>query len=225
LQTPESPPRHFEHILGLTAFAAGAVDVISFTGLGGVFASAMTGNLAFLALYIARGALHSAVGALIALLGFVLGGAIGTLQTQRLDNNRALLILLTTETLLLLAAMIVWLLSAHVNGAFWTEILILLLATSMGLQSIVAKKINLSNIPAVVFTSTLTNIVMALTDLLASGKFIPTADTKRQMASFLLYFSGALMAGLLVYLQVSAVILLPYGAVVWALIRHRRANR
>jgi uncharacterized membrane protein YoaK (UPF0700 family) len=225
LPPPEAPPRHFEHILGLTAFAAGAVDVISFTGLGGIFASAMTGNLAFLALYIARGALHSAVGALIALFGFVLCGAIGTLQTRRMDNHRALSVLLTTEALLLLVAMPVWLVTSHLNGTFWANILILLLAMSMGLQSIVGKKVNLSNIPTVVFTSTLTNIVIALTDLLASGKFAPSPDTKRQMASFLLYFSGALIAGLMVYWQMSAVILLPYGAVTLAVIRQLRATR
>jgi uncharacterized membrane protein YoaK (UPF0700 family) len=38
-----------ESILLLTAVAAGAVDVISFASLGGVFASAMTGNFALLA--------------------------------------------------------------------------------------------------------------------------------------------------------------------------------
>ena len=35
-----------EWILFSTAFAAGAVDIIGFVDLGGVFASAMTGNFA-----------------------------------------------------------------------------------------------------------------------------------------------------------------------------------
>ncbi|OYV29669.1 MAG: hypothetical protein B7Z81_07265, partial [Acidocella sp. 20-61-6] len=50
--TNSKTPIHLEYILGLTAFAAGSVDVISFVKLGGVFASAMTGNLAFLGLYL-----------------------------------------------------------------------------------------------------------------------------------------------------------------------------
>ena len=40
---------YIEWMLLLTAFAAGAVDIISFATLGGVFASAMTGNFALLA--------------------------------------------------------------------------------------------------------------------------------------------------------------------------------
>ncbi|MHB8478191.1 MAG: DUF1275 family protein [Steroidobacteraceae bacterium] len=43
-----------EWLLLLTAFAAGTVDIISFATLGGVFASAMTGNFALLAYYVAQ---------------------------------------------------------------------------------------------------------------------------------------------------------------------------
>src|SRR5690349_8654071 len=62
-----------EWILFSTAFAAGAVDIIGFTGLGGVFASAMTGNLALLAYHVAQGNWRSAIGSVIALIGFVTG--------------------------------------------------------------------------------------------------------------------------------------------------------
>lgn len=60
-------------ILFATAFAAGAVDIIGFAKLGGVFASAMTGNFALLAYHIAQGNTLSAIGSVIALLGFVSG--------------------------------------------------------------------------------------------------------------------------------------------------------
>jgi len=53
---------HIEAILLLTAYAAGTVDVISFANLGGVFASAMTGNFALLAYYVAQGDSQSAMG-------------------------------------------------------------------------------------------------------------------------------------------------------------------
>ncbi|OYV58266.1 MAG: hypothetical protein B7Z71_10680, partial [Acidocella sp. 21-58-7] len=130
-------PIHLEYILGLTAFAAGAVDVISFVKLGGVFASAMTGNLAFLALYLARGSLHAAVGSFIALVGFILGGVIGTLQTRGRSNHHALNILLVTETILLTAVIILWLPTTHIVGGLATNLLILMLSIIMGLQSIV----------------------------------------------------------------------------------------
>lgn len=222
--TNSKTPIHLEYILGLTAFAAGSVDVISFVKLGGVFASAMTGNLAFLGLYLARGSLHAAIGSLIALVGFILGGVLGTLQTRGKNNHHALNILLATETGLLLLIILLWLPTAHVVGTAITDILILMLSVVMGLQSIVGKKVNLSNIPTVVFTSTLTNMVIAITDQLASGKFSLPTDTKRQSASFILYFIGALTAGVLATLDWQIIIALPFAAVTWALVRHLRAK-
>ncbi|MDR3521651.1 MAG: YoaK family protein [Acidocella sp.] len=222
--TNTKTPIHLEYILGLTAFAAGSVDVISFVKLGGVFASAMTGNLAFLALYLARGSFHAAIGSLIALIGFILGGAIGTLQTRGKNNHHALNILLATEAALLLAIIILWLPTTHIVGGWATDMLILTLSITMGLQSIIGKKVNLSNIPTVVFTSTLTNMVIAITDSLASGKFSLPTDTKRQSASFTLYFVGALTAGILATLDSQVIIALPFAAVTWALVRHLRAE-
>lgn len=66
---------YYESILLLTAFAAGAVDVISFATLGGVFASAMTGNFALLAYYVAQSDSQSAMGSVVALTGFAVGCA------------------------------------------------------------------------------------------------------------------------------------------------------
>jgi uncharacterized membrane protein YoaK (UPF0700 family) len=215
---PETTPRHLEYILGLTAFAAGSVDIISFTKLGYIFASAMTGNLAFLALYIAKGSLYSAIGSLIALLGFITGGAAGTLLTRDRLNHTAITILLACETILLLAAVLLWFYASHVNGRPSTDLLILLLSTAMGLQSITGKKINLSGIPTIVFTSTLTNIVIAIATSLASRRFTLATDTKRQIASFSLYFFGAFAAGVMVLFDLKALILLPAAAVATALV-------
>ena len=57
----ERPFSQIETILLLTAFAAGTVDVISFATLGGVFASAMTGNFALLAYYVAQSDSQAAI--------------------------------------------------------------------------------------------------------------------------------------------------------------------
>ncbi len=196
----------------LTAFAAGSVDVIGYTRLGGIFASAMTGNVAFLGLYIAEHSLFSAIGSFIALFGFVAGGAVGTLLTREIPARRAIDFLLGFETILLAAACLLWFLAPHRNGLLATDVLILMLAMAMGLQSICGKKINLSNIPTVVFTSTLTNIVIAVTDGLARGQTALPADTKRQLASFFAYLAGALAAGLLTFFALKSIILLPFAA-------------
>ena len=221
----ETKPNHFEFILILTAFAAGSVDIISFAKLGGIFASAMTGNLALLGLYVARGSIFSVLGALIALLGFIAGVSMGTLLTRDRLNEKAITILLAAQTLLLFAAALLWFTVSHRNGRPSADLLILILAIAMGLQAVAGKKINLSSIPTVVFTSTLTNIVISVTDLLARGKFSLPDDTKRQMGSFCAYFAGAVIAGLLSFFNFSIVIGLPLAAVAISLGIHLRKIR
>jgi uncharacterized membrane protein YoaK (UPF0700 family) len=114
---------------------------------------------------------------------------------------------------------------SHRNGNLSADLLILILAIAMGLQAVAGKKINLSSIPTIVFTSTLTNIVISVTDLLARGKFALSSDTKRQMASFCAYFAGAVMAGLLSFFDFSIVIVLPLAAVAICLGIHIREIR
>jgi len=218
----ETDTYHLEYVLVLTAFAAGATDIISFARLGGIFASAMTGNLALLALYIAKGAIFSAIGALLALLGFVSGVAIGTLLTRDRLNQKAVTILLGAQTCLLFAVAILWFVVSHRNGRPSADLLILILANAMGLQGVIGKKINLSSIPTIVFTSTLTNIVTAITENLARGNFSLSTDTKRQLVSFWLYFAGALAAGLLCFFNFSIVIFLPLAAIGAAFTLHFR---
>jgi uncharacterized membrane protein YoaK (UPF0700 family) len=213
-------PNHMEYILVLTAFAAGAIDIISFAKLGGIFASAMTGNLALLAFYIARGSVFSAIGSLIALIGFISGVSVGTLLARDRLNQKAVTILLGSQTILLLGATVLWFVVSHRNGRMSADLLILILAIAMGLQGVIGKKINLSSIPTIVFTSTLTNIVTAVTDTLARGRFSLGIDTKRQIVSFFLYFAGALAAGLMCFFDFSIVIILPFAAIAAAFLTH-----
>ena len=105
---------HIEAILLLTAFAAGTVDVISFATLGGVFASAMTGNFALLAYYVAQSDSQSAMGSVIALSGFVVGCAVGVLQRRGRPQQQALSLLLVSESGLLLFFAIYALWTPHV---------------------------------------------------------------------------------------------------------------
>ena len=89
---------HIEWILLLTAFAAGTVDIISFATLGGVFASAMTGNFALLAYYVAQGDSQSAMGSVVALMGFAAGCAIGVFQRRGRSQEQALGFLLARRS-------------------------------------------------------------------------------------------------------------------------------
>lgn len=153
-------------ILLLTAFAAGTVDVISFAMLGGVFASAMTGNFALLAYYVAQGESQAAMGSVVALTGFVLGCGLGVLQRRSRAQAQALAFLLTTEGGLLFFFALYALWVPHVANAPPDHLQILLLAVAMGVQAVIGQTISQTTI---VFTTTLTKLVGTIADSLANG--------------------------------------------------------
>jgi uncharacterized membrane protein YoaK (UPF0700 family) len=62
----------------LLTFCSGATDVASFTRLGDVFASVMTGNIVLFGLSLARGSVSLASHTAVAFAGYVIGVAAGT---------------------------------------------------------------------------------------------------------------------------------------------------
>jgi uncharacterized membrane protein YoaK (UPF0700 family) len=211
-----------EWILLLTAFSAGAVDVISFALLGGVFASAMTGNFALLAYYVAQSDSQSAMGSVVALSGFVLGCALGVLQRRGRAQENALNVLLITETGLLLffALYAIW--TPHVAHAPSDHLQVLLLATAMGIQAVIGQTISLTTI---VFTTTLTKLVASVADSIANGDSSILTDVRLQSAVVVSYLFGALLSGTLIVSKVDAVVLLPFTGVALAFGAHRWSQR
>jgi uncharacterized membrane protein YoaK (UPF0700 family) len=213
---------HIELILLLTAFAAGAVDVIGFATLGGVFASAMTGNFALLAYYVAQSDAQSAMGSVVALSGFVLGCALGVLQRRSRAQGQALSLLLTTEAGLLLFFALYAMWTPHVAHAPSDHLQILLLAVAMGVQAVIGQTISLTTI---VFTITLTKLVGTIADSLANGDALGLKDVKIQSAVVVSYLFGALLAGALVVHNAEAVVLLPFIGVALAFGVHHWSER
>ena len=211
-----------EAILLLTAFAAGTVDVISFADLGGVFASAMTGNFALLAFYVAQGDSQSAMGSVIALSGFVVGCAVGVLQRRGRPQQQALSILLFSETGLLLFFAIYALWTPHVLHGRGNDLQIALLSVAMGLQAVLGQTISLTTI---VFTTTLTKLVGTLAGSIADGDASALRDVKIQSSVVFAYLFGALLSGTLIVRKADGVALLPLIGVASALAVHRTARR
>lgn len=211
-----------ELILLLTAFAAGAVDVISFATLGGVFASAMTGNFALLAYYVAQSDSQSAMGSVVALSGFVVGCAIGILQRRGRAQQQAISLLLASEVGLLLffALYAIW--TPHAAHAPSDHLQILLLSVAMGLQAVIGQTISLTTI---VFTTTLTKLVGTIADSIATGDSAVLKDVKIQSAVVISYLFGALLSGALIVRKADAVTLLPFFGVALALAVHRWSHR
>jgi uncharacterized membrane protein YoaK (UPF0700 family) len=218
----ESGLSTIEWMLLLTAFAAGAVDIISFATLGGVFASAMTGNFALLAYYVAQSDSQSAMGSVVALTGFAVGCALGVLQRRGRPQDQALDRLLIGEAALLLffALYAIW--TPHASHAPSDHLQILLLAVAMGLQAVIGQTISLTTI---VFTATLTKLVGTIADSIANGDMSGLKDVKIQSAVVVAYLFGALLSGAMVVRKVEEVALLPFVGVALAWWMHRRSRR
>ena len=212
-----------ETILLLTAFAGGTVDIISFALLGGVFASAMTGNFALLSWYVARGDFTAAMGSVVALSGFVVGCAVGILLRRGRAVNEAMMLLLTSECGLLLFYALYSFWAPHGVQGPGGHLQIALLAVAMGLQAILGQAISVTSI---VFTTTLTRLVASIADSLSQGESSSTpGELKIQSVVVMAYLFGALLAGTLVVNQVSVVTLLPLLGAGGAYAVHRFARR
>lgn len=209
-----------ESILLLTAFAAGAVDVISFASLGGVFASAMTGNFALLAYYVAQSDAASAMSSVIALSGFVVGCAVGVLQRRGRAPQHALGLLLGSEMGLLLFFALYALWTPHDAHGRSDDLQIALLAVAMGLQAIIGQILSQTTI---VFTTTLTRLVGTIADSLVDGDSSVLHDLKIQSSVVTSYLFGALLSGTLIVHKAEGVALLPFLGVGLSLAIHKMA--
>jgi uncharacterized membrane protein YoaK (UPF0700 family) len=209
-------------MLLLTAFAAGAVDVIGFATLGGVFASAMTGNFALLAYYVAQGESQSAMGSVVALSGFAVGCAVGVLQRRGRAQEQALNLLIAGEAGLLLFFALYAMWTPHAAHAPSDHLQILLLAVAMGLQAVASQTISFTTI---VFTTTLTKLVGTIADSIANGDVSGLKDVKIQSATVIAYLFGALLSGALIVHKVEEVVFLPFVGVALAFVVHRRSHR
>jgi uncharacterized membrane protein YoaK (UPF0700 family) len=210
-----------EWMLLLTAFAAGAVDIISFATLGGVFASAMTGNFALLAYYVAQSDIQSAMGSVVALIGFAIGCAVGVLLRRGRAQEQALNILIAGEAGLLLFFALYSIWTPHAAHAPSDHLQVMLLAVAMGMQAVIGQTISLTTI---VFTTTLTKLVGTIADSIANGDVSGLKDVKIQSAVVVSYLFGALLSGALIVHKVDEVAFLPFAGVALVFAMHRRSK-
>jgi uncharacterized membrane protein YoaK (UPF0700 family) len=202
--------------LALLTFVSSIMDVLSFLALTNVFASGMTGNTALLGIAAGQGQILTASHPAAALAGFVLGVACGTLLSRRASHRVGLMGLLGLEALCLGAFCALWFAFEHPAAGAAVYFLIALSATGMGIQAVAARRINVPGLPTVVFTTTLTNIVMSATD--AVMRRAPLSfDTKRMIGLFAIYIVGATLAGALASRHLEVLAVLPLIAVLSAL--------
>lgn len=139
------------------ALAAGAVDAISYLGLGRVFTANMTGNTVLLGVALARGSGVDAAHAATALGGFCIGTATGVavVRTNGGWPRRAAPVL-WIEGAALLALLVLWAVLGVQALGYW---LIALSGVAMGAQSAAVRSSDIRGVNTTYMTSTLLNAI------------------------------------------------------------------
>ena len=210
-------------------FASGAADVASFTRLGAVFTSVMTGNIVLWGLAVARGSLTLASHTAVSIAGYIAGVAGGAWiahgvkaapevkgtvsASASADDEGALpgsvLWVLLAQLTLLAGFTVGW----EVTGASpagWAQFgLLATLAAAMGLQSSAVNNMGLTEVSTTYLTGTLTGLVSSLAS--------PGQDTPHGLRRFGVLIglvAGASLCGLLVATAADGVPALPLAALV-----------
>ena len=199
-------------------FGSGAADVTSFTRLGNVFTSVMTGNIVLWGLAVARGSLTLASHTAVAVGGYIAGVAVGTwvahgARGASADGDGVLpphvFWVLLTELTLLAGFAVGWEISGA-SPAGWAQFCLLAtLAAAMGAQSSAVNDMGLAQVSTTYLTGTLTGLVSSLAR--------PGQDTPhgiRRSGVLIGLVAGASLCGLFVATAADGVPALPLAALV-----------
>jgi uncharacterized membrane protein YoaK (UPF0700 family) len=215
--------------LAMLSIGAGSVDAFGFFALGGALPSAMTGNTALLGLALGQGHPAAAAPPFAAGTGFVLGAALASallhLDLAKPSARRTVAWLLAVETCLLAGFLLAWQFAERPAAGLSLYVLILLGAAGMGIQSVAARQAGRPGVTTVVFTSTLTAIVIAVTDAVLGSPHRLGFAAKRQIFMFLAYGVGAVTGGFLTWRAIDAIPFLPLLAALAALCLHRVSDK
>jgi uncharacterized membrane protein YoaK (UPF0700 family) len=200
-------------------FASGAADVASFTRLGNVFTSVMTGNIVLWGLAAAEGSLTLASHTAVAIAGYIAGVALGTWVahgTKEADAEPGtgvlathLIWVLLAELTLLAGFTVGWEVSGA-RPAGWAQFsLLATLAAAMGMQSSAVKDMGLTEVSTTYLTGTLTGLVSSLA---SPGQETPHSG--RRVGVLIGLVAGASLCGLFVATAAAVVPALPLVALI-----------
>lgn len=183
-------------VLVVLAAGAGAVDAISYVGLGRVFTANMTGNIVLLGVAVGGGATSEVIRSGTAFLAFVAGVLAAILLTRESRNDRSwsagLKVALGLETISQAALLAGWLASAAHPGNALKTVLVGLSALAMGLQSGAVVALGVGGVSTTYVTGTLTGLIGELATLKGSRR-----DWARRGLVLVAVLLGAICGGLL----------------------------
>ena len=181
-------------------FGSGVADVTSFTRLGDVFASVMTGNIVLWGLAVARASATLASHTAVAVAGYIAGVAAGTWIARGVKERSAgrddllashIAWVLRAELTLLAGFSVGWEVSGT-SPAGWAQFCLLAtLTAAMGMQSKAVNDMGLAQVSTTFLTGTLTGLVSSLVS--------PGQETPHGMRRFGVLIglaAGALLCGL-----------------------------
>ena len=150
-------------LLALT-ITTGLVDAFSILELGRVFVANMTGNVVFVAFALAGAPGFSLGSSLSALAGFLVGAAAGGALIHQVAGDRAKLVRAGAllEVVLVAGGLALVAGSGAPFHALPRDVIAALLATAMGVQNAVARRLAVPDLTTTVLTMTLTGIAAAL---------------------------------------------------------------
>ena len=177
-------------------FASGAVDAISFLGLGRVFTALMSGNIILLALAAGRAAGPEALRSLVSLLTFAVGVLAASRLVGRGEPKRlwpgGVTLSLAFAGLAQAGLLAGWLTASGHPGQVLEAVLVGLSALAMGFQSGAVARLRVSGVTTTYVTGTLTGLIGALA--LGSGE---RGDLVRRAAVLIALLAGAACGALL----------------------------
>ena len=145
--------------------------------------------------------------------GFVLGVALASallhLDLAKLSTRRTVAWRLAVEACLLAGFLLAWQFAERPAAGLSLYVLILLGAAGMGIQSVAARQDGRPGVTPVVFTSTLTAMVIAVTGAVLGSPHRLGFAAKRQSFIFLAYGVGAVTGSFLTWRAIDAIPFLP----------------
>ncbi len=195
---------HLGLMLALT-FATGIVDALCYLGLDQVFTANMTGNVLILGMAIGDGKDLSLLGPVLALIGFVLGGAlVGRVLADSHEPWSTLSTwLLAVVAAIVLAVGIVLVGAGDDPGRALTLAVTPVLGVAMGTQAAAARFIAVKDVTTIVVTGTIT--ALAIDSPLGNGRM---RSAGRRAAAVVLLVAGAAVGAVLVTWHLGANLLL-----------------
>jgi uncharacterized membrane protein YoaK (UPF0700 family) len=207
----------------MLTWAAGAVDAISYLGLGHVFTANMTGNAVLLGFSIGQGHALAALRPIIAMAGFVVGVAVGALIIERSPQSGEWPLGVTHAVSLQWVFLILgiggWYALAHDDVTIYC--LIASSAIAMGMQSVAVRQLKIPGVATTYITGTLTNAVADATGWLCALKYTaPALDAKARTAMRAVSRTGGFPDA-----AIQALIVIAYvaAAIVTAFLKARRS--